>query len=352
MQIRKEWIDRVWKDPVWSKVISSIIIAALSAVGLGMWSLISGLAYGQVWDKVVSFLGKDVTLPLIVVLLLGISLLSVIIFQVFRWVQVYLAHRKESDSGSEVNVKEQEPPIFHYGKDYHFFYARLASAFPGWSNEIRWYNGKNAVDRLSILLAAPLEFKGQKRSEDGSEFSYREIPLWWFRDTSSMHIERYQRLDKTKILINEIDEYVIDKIAVHKTSARQFDFIYVETLPEKPTGAYDHKKERIDDSVARNGYYWEEYAMVGKSPVTLQEYDDGAAEIGGKVVQISHDVKKRMRYLTKYNFIITVNSSPFNSRKFEMGSLERFNALLSGATNHKEVFDWMLSFDRRQNLMD
>lgn len=337
----KAWIVKIWKDPVGSAVIAGVLLIVLSQVAVAFWHLVTGVSYQELVNRIWTFIVTPLAVPAVVFHVL----VAFAITRAFMHFSKFYRSQSEKRSGA-IMRKAQEPPIFHWGKDYHFFHSRLSNAFPGWSNEIKWYLGKEAVDRLSILLSEPLEFTGVRLNEDGKEHKYREIPLWWFRDTSSMHILNFRRIGSSKVLMNDHDELHVDKIAVYKTSARWFDFVYVETLPEKPSGAYEHDPELIKDCVATTGYYWEQYAMIGNRPITREEYDDGAAEIDGKVVPLPDDIKSRTRYLTKYNFIMTVNSSPYNSTKFEMQSLNYFNGMLCGSLKHEDFFNWLISFDR------
>lgn len=64
-----------------------------------------------------------------------------------------------------------------------------------------WFNGKEATDRLMILLKDPLEFSW----EHGNV-----APLWWWSD-GNMHIQRCIRQSKTKIIM-DVYELDIEKI--------------------------------------------------------------------------------------------------------------------------------------------
>jgi hypothetical protein len=347
--MRKEVIKKIWADPVWSKVISTGIIAIVSSVGFALWHFISGLSFGSILKEIWSFLVTLVCFPMLLILVACVFVL----ISIYKRLNVLNTSadgekpKENNDRDSSSWIKDMDSlPLEYYGKDYHFFNERLGKAFPGWSDDIKWFRAKDAVDRLEILLATPLQFRKSTQNRDGSISNGVETPLWWFRDISSSDIAHFKRRSKTKILLNGNIELDISKIAVYKTRARDFDFVYAETVPERPSGAYRHKPEWMKESVDKRGYFWEEYALVKDTAITLEEYDDGAAEINGKIVPVPPSVRSHMRFLTKYNFIITFNSSPYNSTKFEEYSLEYFKDILSGSKSYEEFFHWLLEFDR------
>lgn len=70
-----------------------------------------------------------------------------------------------------------------------FFAFRFAQAFAG-ARSIKWFEGKDAVKRLNILLREPLTFE-----KPGGYVT----PIWWWRD-GNLQISRFKRLSKNSVL--------------------------------------------------------------------------------------------------------------------------------------------------------
>jgi hypothetical protein len=86
------------------------------------------------------------------------------------------------------------------------------------------------------------------------------------------------------------------------------------------------------------GYANEEYGLVDeKLPVSRAEYDDGAAIIDGRPMDIRGRVVLRTRYTSPYNFLIAPFMSPINSQDFDYRLESYLNRLLHG----EEVFEDM-----------
>jgi hypothetical protein len=96
--------------------------------------------------------------------------------------------------------------------------------------------------------------------------------------------------------------------------------------------------------IGRFGYASEEYGLVDESlPVTRAEYDDAAAIIEGKPVDIGGRVKLRARYLSPYNFLIAPHTSPINNNEFDY----QLEGYLNGLVRGEDKFDEMVSEIRR-----
>ena len=116
-------------------------------------------------------------------------------------------------------------------------------------------------------------------------------------------------------------------------------FVYVETYPEEETGLYPNDDTFVKECTEKYGYYSEEYAQYGSKKVTRAEYDDGAAVIDGKVVDLNGKAKLRIRYITPYNFIICAHFNPMNSSAYD-GMLERIvNGILKGQSSVEEIVE-------------
>lgn len=218
----------------------------------------------------------------------------------------------------------------------------MAKAFPG-VRGIKWFDGKEAVDRLAILFK-DLDHNAQKSNEERIVAD----PIWFFRGHLGMHIDNFERLSDTKVLM-WMDELEIKRIAVHRDSSRYYlDFIYVEVNPEEQTGVNRLTNEQIEESVRDRGYAFEEFGWFKGRAITCEERDDGAAVIDGKVVD-AHGAMARTRYLSPYNFLITAKFSPFNSQKFCTDTNALFNAILKGVYKPEEFFGYLCSYEKKSD---
>ncbi len=197
------------------------------------------------------------------------------------------------DKNLDIDMFDDPAPFFDY---------RLAKAFPG-TRGGKWFNNpQEAIERLKILLREPLQRKKPGMID----------PIWWFRGSSCLDIDHFEVVNSEKCIIG-VDECLVDRIYVYRSSFYYRSFIYVELKPEQPTGIYDDYEEIIKSQVGYYGYANEEYGLYKNHPVTRSEYDDGAAFIDGKYVEFKGEAQLRIRYLTKYNFIICSKFNPINS---------------------------------------
>lgn len=202
-----------------------------------------------------------------------------------------------------------------------FFDNRIRAAFPGARGIVWIENAEAATDKLLALLQPPLMF------DEGEGYNVVTDPIWWFRGGSSLHIETCTRLGPKRILLNS-DELEIERIAVLRTTAYWQGCVYVETSADQPIGLYEHTDDDRKYWVEHHGYMNEEYGLFDGTPITRECYDDGHAEIGGEVVKTS-GADLRIRFLTKYNMLITSKFSPINSSKFDLFSVPLLNAALT-----------------------
>ncbi len=138
----------------------------------------------------------------------------------------------------------------------------------------------------------------------------------------------------------DVEELNIRRIAAVNPSSYYRKFVYVEADADQPTDLYPVSDEIIADRVGMFGYADEEYGLVdGKLPVTIAEYDDGAALIDGKPVDIRGRVELRLRFITPYNFLIAPFASPINNNLFDDRLVDFMNRLLQG----EDAFDEMLN---------
>ena len=73
-----------------------------------------------------------------------------------------------------------------------FFHNRFCDAFPGSSNGYKWFFSKSDIkNRLKILLKDPLSF------DNGEGYGIDKRPIWWFRGSGSLPLEKFEILNKT-----------------------------------------------------------------------------------------------------------------------------------------------------------
>ena len=81
----------------------------------------------------------------------------------------------------------------------------------------------------------------------------------------------------------------------------------------------------------------EEYAIFKGHKIRREEYDDGAAIIGGVPVRIHGEARIRTRYLTPYNFIIAPLASQFNEGSVDQPLKLMLNLLLQERIAFEEL---------------
>lgn len=240
----------------------------------------------------------------------------------------------------------EENEFFRYSDTPSFFDERLCLAFPR-IHDLHWIeDSKKATYRLSIFFNTQLKFIGRN---NGSI-----VPICWTRDHSYSPITDFKILKsyffgKTKILIN-YDEMIIDKIAVYKSSRRYYNFIYIELKPDKQSGVFPIKEKYINEKIKMFGYADENFALIkNKIPILLEEYSDGAALIGKKIVDVKNAIRRR-RYLSKYNFIICPQDSVFNLRRYTDKYDNICNKLLNKEITIEELIDIIQTYEKHEIL--
>lgn len=215
-----------------------------------------------------------------------------------------------------------------------FFDEKMCDAFPGKRGLNLIEDPEIAINRLELLLKQPIIFRDKR-------------PIWWFRGSSSTNIENFKRISSTKCLLNH-KEIVIDKLYYYRDDARYYqDFVYILTKPEQQIGINNFTNEAIKKYIQKSGYFNEEYALLNDIPISRAEYDDGSAEINGKIVNAS-DAKLRVRFLSPYNFVITAQHSPINSGKYDKKIEELFSGLLNGTKNIENLLDFIQFLPRHR----
>lgn len=331
---------KIWKDPVLSKVISVIIIA-----------LFGGL-YALIWKF-------NINDPLSWVLSIFISLS---LFIIFRYIlKKIIFHEDVSNSilTSEKEFNIESPLELHIEKkedkkekhveekandelikskynwlDSDLLFAQcIAQTFPG-DRDVIWYNSFDAVRRLNLF------FENFRREEPYGD------AVWWRRGSQAFPVKKAEILDVDKIFLGN-DRFKISRMAVFVSPSYYKHFIYIEAEAEPPTGLYPEITDSYIKAIQNShDYLTEEYGEFNGRLITRQEYDDGASVYDGNVIQHDRKALLRVRYLTKVNFVLTPKNSPYNNRKFEMGSIDLFNeSLHSGESIHK-LFEFMDTFQK------
>lgn len=200
---------------------------------------------------------------------------------------------------STIQDNENYNDIENFNSSTSFFNYRLGKAFPG-VRGLQWFNNPvECVERLSILLKKPLRHT-------------HLAPIWWFRGSSCNSIEDFQVISNDKIILDS-KECKIRRVATFNSNDYYRSFLYVEFHPEEQIGIYPKlTTSQIKESLSIFGYASEEYAVFQNNIIKRTEYDDGAAIINNKIVDIDK-AEIRIRYLTPYNIIICAQFNPFNS---------------------------------------
>ncbi|MCA1363417.1 nucleotidyltransferase domain-containing protein [Bradyrhizobium sp. IC3069] len=218
-----------------------------------------------------------------------------------------------------------------------WFSGRFAQAFPG-VRGVQWFKDPEQVKtRLLKLLEPPIEYADAQ-------------PVWWFRGPSNLPIRAFEHLRDRLYQMDE-NELLIRRIAAVKPGPYYCDFMYVELDPMEPIGIYSQTAERIVEEMSGEGhfgYYWEEYGLVdGKHVINRSQYDDGVAEIGGKIEDVRGRTQLRVRYVTAYNFIIAASHSSINNGDFDKYLEEVMSRMLHGEDLLQELGKAVLRLPKR-----
>ena len=241
--------------------------------------------------------------------------------------------------GEDSQDKEEESnDIDSFDASTPFFSYRFGKAFPGVRGIKEFSNPKECVDRLQILLKKPLSGKNLRG------------PIWWFRGSGNCDISRFERVTDDKFLMDG-DEIKVKRIVVYAAGEYYKKFVYVETYPEEETGLYTKDDALVEEWTEKYGYYYEEYAEYENKKVTRAEYDDGAAVIDGKVVDLNGKAKLRTRYITPYNFIICAHFNPMNSSVYDDMLEKLLNGILKGQNSVEEIVEAVKKMPKHRREM-
>lgn len=253
--------------------------------------------------------------------------------------QEYDLKKIKENLGDDSQDKEEESnDIDLFDSSTPFFDYRFRKAFPGVRGIKEFTNPKECVDRLQILLKKPLN--GKKLGE----------PIWWIRGSGNCDISRFERVTDDKFLMDG-DEIKVKRIVVYSSGEYYKKFVYVETYPEEETGLYTKDDAFVEEWTEKYGYYYEEYAEYENKKVTRAEYDDGAAVIDGKVVDLNEKAKLRTRYITLYNFIICAHFNPMNSSVYDDMLEKLLNGILKGQNSVEEIVEAVKKMPKHRREM-
>ena len=335
-----------WNDPVWSNVIATGIVAIAGSVLTAIYAIfkffISNISIQESLKKIIDFINKPISVKLWVILIFLIVYLILVPKPFLRLLRNIASIFTFSQKHSKKHCKVELPKASEHSTS--LFYQRMSSAFPG-IRDVTWFNNsKIATKRLEILLAEPLRFKSEIRDCESD-------PIWWFRGTSALFINKFKRLNSNVVLMN-IDQLKIKRIAAFHGRTYYQDFVYVEVEGEKQTGLYKLSPESIQKQIDYFGYSWEEYGILNglfgwKYFIRREDYDDGATVVRGKVVDASK-AEIRVRYLSKYNFIIAAKGSPYNSDKFNRESQSYFDGILTNKIDPTDFFHFLKGFNKKE----
>ena len=218
-----------------------------------------------------------------------------------------------------------------------FFSDRFAQAFPGVRGTAS-FTPPVANERLAILLEAPLEFSSGERS-------WYE-PIWiWTR--GELAIQRFHVQPDGSALLN-VEELNVDEVVAVNPGSYYQQFVYVQTRPSTPTGLYDYSY--LSDIVSLRGTATEEFGIYDGHYITRAEFDDGAAVIDGKPVDVRGSSELRVRYLTPSNFLIAAQNSPINNKRFDSRRKDLLNGILRGDATLNDLVSAILDLPKREPM--
>lgn len=339
IQSAKNILRKFWYDPVGSKVIAGIVLFILPSLYVIIQAMILNIPLKDTMGNIINFLNKKSSISNYVILIFLLYITGTFIrwiFLKYKWYKIESNRKNDEqkliDDGGENPDNIINSPVF--------FSNRMADAFPGLRGIAHFYSPKKAIKRLEILLKYPLQWEYENKKVG---FTTTD-PIWWFRGDMDMNIRNFKKLNRNIILINHY-RLKINKIIVYSSRTYQEHFVYVECDGEKQIGLYNISESDITQDINNGGFSKEEYGLLNNTPITRQEYDDGSAVIRGKVID-AIDAELRIRFLSKYNFIISSKCSPYNSQLFRRESLSYLNNIVIGKASFNDLIDFVYIFNK------
>jgi predicted nucleotidyltransferase len=217
-----------------------------------------------------------------------------------------------------------------------FFYERVGDAFPG-KRGIYWTTGPADVElRLGRLLGGDLRFANS-------------TPIWMFRGGNTMPIAKFQQLGPENFLFDHY-EVKVSRLAVYQSESYYRCFVYVEGEPLAPIGINPEAAASASRAMAEDRTYYEEYGVTDDGLLlTREEYDDGAAERDGVIIDTVGRTRLMCRYLTSFNFVICAQMSPINNSHFDLRMRDLLNGMLAGDDLLETIVSEVEKLPRRDN---
>jgi class 3 adenylate cyclase len=210
----------------------------------------------------------------------------------------------------------------YYSSCADFFSDRFSASFPGMQNIVSWFSDREEIAmRLDRLLAQPLKI---------DDYS----PIWWFRGLSTNSVNRFSRLSSRIWLLNNA-ELQIERVAAVDDSAYWRRFVYVEVSEVSPIGEIDQSE--IAHRQKAWGFCPEELCLFRGRYLRREFFDDGAGEVDGRIVDFNGEAELRIRYLTRYNFLISGQDSSINNTAFDQRLEAVMNGLLLGSGTVEDI---------------
>jgi len=297
---------KIWKDKLGSIMLASLVIPVLLLIGLGIKSQIINVPFKQSLNQFFFFFNSNMEIK---TYWLYFADLVLIAWALFIWkkenflgdriLRVFKENTEQSQVDSNYPHEQSGEPTYLPAHDASkYFGNRIARIFPEIKG-LHWYTDPEiAKTKLSLFLAPPHEFK----SKTGSNIQ----PIWFYRGMKNNAILRFEKLNKHMCLLNN-QELNVSRIAVFRSNYK--NFIYVETEASEPSGINKVSDEQIREDIKKNGFYKEYFGLTStKEMISSEEYWDGYASIGNKVIKLE-GAEERSRYLSRYNFIITDHES-------------------------------------------
>jgi hypothetical protein len=175
-----------------------------------------------------------------------------------------------------------------------------------------------------------------------------------------MYIDSFERLGPDRCVIGG-KELRIRRVAACRlfVAYTPWDFLYIETSPDEPTGLYKESpdfiaeklREKREKYASFGAYVDEEYAVWNDIPITAGEFEDRAAIIDGKLVRIS-GAKRRTRFLTSYNMIIAGNRHVINENDLDDTVSFFLDDILSGQRTLEELARYVQQLPKPRRFLD
>lgn len=348
-------ISKIIKSPFGIGVISSLVGSVIFSISVFIWGLITNASFIESICMILSFLNTPISIPLYFAIILEVLLIIVLFKKKNSYNQRFLdkkesfpvelvedsfneeikSHPDKHSENSEYNLEviTEAPTVF--------FFNRVSDAFAGIEG-FKWIDDPyKAIERLLVLLKPPIVFD----KSDG--FGVVKQPIWLFQGAANRALKKCKRIIDEKHILLDYREINVKRIGVFRGASYYTDFVYVEANADK--SVFEVNEEIIKEYENESKEYRIEYALFNNMPITRQEYDDGIADIRGKLISLDGKAELRGRSLTPYNFIITSKHSPINSNKYDRKMEEILQGMLKKKLEIENLIEFIESLPRHKN---